>query len=214
MRASEKAQQGLMQAFLRALRSRPARRLVSVPALALVLVVAGLTFAGATVRADSMDERRVRMGAKFFRSLLAADVALEKKAGRDGALHVVVYGADPRLADEIAGLIAPADDAAKARIRGLPVRVTTTSTPSGGTERPAGLFLASAPSTAELDKLIQWGIAEHVIVYSPFEGHVERGVLGGLAIEAKVQPYVNARTLEAAGIELKPFFLKVAKVHR
>jgi hypothetical protein len=29
-----------------------------------------------------------------------------------------------------------------------------------------------------------------------------------------VQPFVNLTTLEASGVELKPLFLKVAKVHR
>ncbi len=53
-----------------------------------------------------------------------------------------------------------------------------------------------------------------MILYSPFEGDVERGVTAGLSIEAKVLPFVNQRTLEASGVELKPFFLKVAKVHR
>ena len=33
-------------------------------------------------------------------------------------------------------------------------------------------------------------------------------------IEAKVLPYLNQRTLEASGIEFKPFFMRVAKVHR
>jgi hypothetical protein len=51
-----------------------------------------------------------------------------------------------------------------------------------------------------------------VVLYSPFEGHVERGVPAGIAVEAKVQPYLNLSALQAAGIELKPFFLKVAKV--
>ena len=37
-----------------------------------------------------------------------------------------------------------------------------------------------------------------MIVYSPFEGHVESGVLGGLSVEAQVRPYVNRATLEAS----------------
>ena len=53
-----------------------------------------------------------------------------------------------------------------------------------------------------------------MIVYSPFEGHVEKGVLGGLSVEAQVRPYVNRATVEASQITLKPFFMEVAKVYQ
>jgi len=179
-----------------------------------IALVCALSFAVAAVHADSYDDRRVRAGARLFRSMLAAHTTLERRADAKGVLQVVVYG-EPggAKAKEIAALIAPADPA-KAAVRGLPLAVRTMSTLPQGGEPVAGVFLAASPNAADLDRLVAWGIANGVIVYSPFEGHVERGVAGGLAIEAKVQPYVNLRTLEAAGIELKPFFLKVAKVQR
>lgn len=37
--------------------------------------------------------------------------------------------------------------------------------------------------------------------------------MAGLSIEAKVVPYVNQSALTAAQVQLKPFFMKVAKVH-
>jgi hypothetical protein len=81
-----------------------------------------------------------------------------------------------------------------------------------GTRAPAGIFIAQAPPRAALSSLIKYGIGHHVIVYSPFEGHVELGVLGGLSVEAQVRPFLNRATLESSQISLKPFFLSVAKV--
>jgi len=177
----------------------------------LLACVLTLSMAVANVHADSYDERRVRAGARLFRSMLAADTGIEGRKGADGSLHVLLYAADPVLAGEIGALIAPPS---KAAVRGLPLTVQTSAQlPGEGGEIPAGLFLASIPSDAELERLVRWGIANRVIVYSPFEGHVERGVAGGISIEAKVQPYVNLATLKAAGVELKPLFMKVAKVH-
>jgi hypothetical protein len=188
-------------------RSHPARRLFAL----LVACVLTLSMAGANVQADSYDERRVRAGARVFRAMLAADTAIEQRRGADGRLHVLLYAADTELADEIGALIAPK---AKGAVRGLPLTVQSSAQlPAEGSEVPAGMFLASIPSDAELDRLVRWSIANKVLVYSPFEGHVERGVAGGISIEAKVQPYVNASTLKAAGVELKPLFLTVAKVH-
>ena len=51
----------------------------------------------------------------------------------------------------------------------------------------------------------------HIIVFSPFEGDVERGVQCGIAVQARVRPFLNMKSLKSAGVSLKPFFLKVAK---
>lgn len=182
-------------------------------ALSLLLTLF-LGFAGATANADADGDRRVRTGARLFRALLAADMALESKVASDGALHVAVYGGDARFAAEVARLIAPPDDVGQSQIRGIPIKVDVLAKLPETGKPPVGLFIAGVPPNNELDPLIQWGIRNKVIVYSPFAGHVERGVMAGLSIEAKVQPFVNLATLEASGIRLKPFFLKVAKVRR
>lgn len=185
------------------------RRLFAV----LAACILTLSLAGANVHADSYDDRRVRAGARLFRSMLAADTGLARRKDADGSLHVMLYAADPQLAREIGALIVPADPA-KSKLRGMPMTLQNADRlPADGATVPAGLFLASIPSDAELDRLVRWSIANKVIVYSPFEGHVERGVAGGISIEAKVQPYVNLATLKASGVELKPLFMKVAKVH-
>jgi hypothetical protein len=194
-------------------RMEPARSaLASVRRVLALLAVCALTLsmAVANVQAGSYDERRVRMGARLFRGMLAADIGLEKHRDAEGRLPVLLYADQPQLAQEISALIAPADSD-KARLRGMPLLLTSgTAAPAEGT---AGIFLATRPSDADLDRLIRWSIEHGVILYSPFEGHVERGAAGGLALEQKVRLYINAGTLKAAGVELKPLVLKVAKVH-
>lgn len=159
--------------------------------------------------ADSEQERRVRTGARLFRSLLAADVAIEKRAATDGSLQVVILGSEQRLSRQMGELIAPN---AQAQIRNhtLRIRLLSNFTEVTGAP-PVAVFLSSVPPEADFDALVRWAIARKVILYSPFEGHVERGALAGISIEAKVLPYINVQTLKASGIELKPFFLKVAK---
>lgn len=199
---------------LRALSVRRRAALAATCRVAFVAAVLALSFGAVAVHADSYDERRVRAGARLFRTMLAADTTLESRASADGSLEILVYGPRGGAASaDVASLIAPAD-ASKAALHGRRVSVRESATLPLDGERPAGVFLAAKPADADLDRLVAWSIANRVLVYSPFEGHVERGVGGGLAITAKVQPHVNLRTLEAAGIELKPFFLKVAKVQR
>lgn len=189
------------------------RRLGVAAIVALLVCVLGLGLAGASARADSQDERRVRTGARVFRTLLLADMALERKTGADGRLDVAVYASDSASLGEVAPLIAPAA-AAGGSSRGPPFAIRHEQALSEATAPPVALFLATPLGASELDRLVAWSIRHGVILYSPFEGDVERGVLAGVSIEAKVLPYINQRTLDASGVEFKPFFMRVAKVHR
>ena len=178
-----------------------------------LLLIVTASVPGNTALADSTDDRRVRIGARLFRSLLTAQLALESKTANDGALHVIVFGADAALAPEIADLIASSGEAGKAGIHDLPVSIERVASIAqlAKIQQPAGVFLATTQSPADLSQLIRWSTDSHVVLYSPFEGDVEHGVAAGLAVEARVQPYLNTGALQAAGVEIKPFYLKVAK---
>jgi hypothetical protein len=178
-------------------------------ALLLTALLASSLLFPARSRADGDEERRVEAGLKIFRALLAADVDLKRKASPDGRLLVVFFFTDdPRSAEE--------DGKAFGKLE-LATELAATSDPkfsSFDRRVPAGIFLAQAPSPRALREVVDFGISHHVIVYSPFEGHVESGVLGGLSIEAQVRPYVNLTTLRESKIQVRDFFLKVAKVYR
>jgi hypothetical protein len=52
-----------------------------------------------------------------------------------------------------------------------------------------------------------------VLLFSPFEGDVERGVATGFRVTDKVLPMVNTTSLKLSNIQLKAFFLRVAVKH-
>lgn len=189
------------------------RGLAAVWAVCLVTVFLSVTRPG-SLRGDAQQDRRTESGLKLFRAMLSADVEIDRKTVDSGKILIVVFFTDDR---KRAADLAKSFEGALETIRGFPVVVEVAQDPAlPGYERriPAGVFLCQAPDRKGLQTLVQFGIANHVIVYSPFEGHVESGVLGGLAIEAQVRPYLNMATLTASRINLKEFFLKVAKVHR
>jgi len=180
----------------------------------LVAAVTAVSVSASTARADDADDRRIRAGARLFRSLLTAQVALESRAAADGALHVILYGSDAHLSGEIASLIASGGDAGKTGIKDLAVKIDNVTSLSAlaQAQQPAGVFIVSAQSEKDLAELVQWSTASKVVLYSPFDGDVERGAAAGICIEAKVQPFLNLPALQAAGVELKPFYVKVARV--
>ncbi len=186
------------------------------PALALGLLLAA-TLGGAAARADADQELRAQAGVKLFRALLAADENIARKADGNGHLLLVfLYTSDRDGASELAAAAREAQGAeGGATIKDLPVdtEVTDDATLSKLGRVPAGVFLAQPPRANELAAIVRYGIDHGIIVYSPFEGHVEAGVLGGLSVGARVQPYINARTMQASHLSIKAFFLKVAKVY-
>lgn len=183
--------------------------------LGLILVGVMLSLlATAVVRADSYDERRMRAGARLFRALLVADLGLQARVATDGELHIVLLGATPHEEGELRRHMLPQGDAA-ASIAGLPLQLEVRDLAAlAEGEPPAAVFLAEPLGDSELARLVQWSRDQKVLLYSPFEGDVERGVMAGLSVEAKVLPYLNEAALVAAGVSLKPLFHKVAKVHR
>jgi hypothetical protein len=165
--------------------------------------------------ADDVQSRRAEFGVRLFRTLLAADLDLAKKTVENNQLLVVFYYVDDkRRAEELAARFVGSPPE---KVRDMTVVAEVTNDPAFakyGTRAPAAVFIAQPPNASLLRSVIKFGIDRRLIVYSPFEGHVERGVLGGIAVEAQVRPFVNLATLEASHVSLKSFFLQVTKVYR
>ena len=189
----------------------PRRRLISRRGRRRSLLLFIILLAAPLAFADSDTARRTDAGVRMFSTLLAADLNLQQKTIDDGKLLVVIYYTNDGARAQQLGEMLRAKT-----IGGRPVHVETTTDPafkSYDRRAPAGIFLSQPPDAKTLKSIIQYGIARHLIVYSPFEGHVESGVLGGLSIGAQVRPYVNLPTLQASQITLKPIFMKVMKVY-
>ncbi len=164
--------------------------------------------------ADGRSAGRISMGIKLFRATLAADFAIVDKASPDGELELlVICGDDCEKARQLSEKLL-----AGGPVRNLPLNITV----ADNTELlrydhtpPAALFIAETTiGDDQLKALVDFAIRHQVILYSPFEGHVEQGVTAVLFITARVQPYINEQSLEKSKIRMKAFFLKVAKHYR
>lgn len=162
--------------------------------------------------AGDQDSRRALIGIKLFPSVLSADQEIQSKAGPDGRLHLLLVYRDNKLATEqlaerLAGL--------KDGVQGMPLapEVIQSSALVDYHDRPlAGIFLAERQPD-QLDEVISYARARQVILFSPFQEDVERGVASGLYVSDRILPYVNPTALRGANLQLKSFFLEVAKRH-
>lgn len=178
-----------------------------------VLLAAVVCFATPSV-SDDFSDRRITAGAKIFRALLAADIDIDQKAGDDGNLKLcLLYIDDTDNAEKAATALLGRDDP---RIREIAVRIETLPYEKCFKQEGtpfAGIFLTQRLNTLQLQTLTAYANTRHLVVFSPFEGDVERGVQSGIAVEARVRPYLNTTALHAARVQLKSFFLKVAKTY-
>lgn len=149
------------------------------------------------------------VGVKLFPSFLAADQDIVFKNEAEGTLLLlVVHSGQREVAEQAAQYLRTVKT-----VRDVPVRVLVVAIQELADLAPrkiAGILLAE-PIHQDLETLIHFSREHKAILFSPFKGDVERGILGGLLVTDKVVPMVNLQAMEAAGIRIKPFFLKVAR---
>jgi hypothetical protein len=167
---------------------------------------------------DEDVERRLRIGLGLFRGLLASDLELTSKANTDNKLLLlVVYHGDPVDIQPFVEQLANSGRGEKqGKLRNLALKIVVTDDihfQAYQTVIPAGIYIAQDLPDQELSAVIEYGISKQIIVYSPFEGHVQKGILAGLAIGIRVQPSINLMTLQKSGLHIKALFLKIAKIY-
>ena len=179
--------------------------------LCLLLV---LMFAdGHALVADTYSDRRATVGLNLFRALLVADQEAEAKVDEAGELPVYVLYAEDRIQADgyVDTLRLELGNIRERRTRIESVSFNDYLSRKRGS--PLGIFISPRLTGDELERLIQRSIEQGVILFSPFEGDVEKGVLAGLSVQASVRPYINLKVLEETGVAIKPFYLKVARTY-
>jgi len=157
---------------------------------------------------EGSDNRRLLIAVDLFPSFLASDKNIHNKIDIDDKLHVVIaYQYDQQTAEDMAQRLKNLG-----KIRGIPLTVkslTVNDIEHSNNEKIAGIFISE--SMIPLKPIINKSIVNQFIVFSPFEGDVEKGATGGLYITEKILPYININTMNLAKINMKSFFLRVSK---
>lgn len=187
------------------------RKLYSLSIINILMFALPVLLFCSPICAVERNELRVKAGLDYFPSLLAADLDLAEKKDRDGLITLVlVYSEDIAGAKKMAGVLQ-----AIKKIRNILIRVEVTDNYSMDQFRDrtvAGIFLTQQIGEG-LQELINYADSRGIILFSPFKGDVERGVLGGLRIGDRVLPYINLSAMKSSGIRIKKFFIGVSETY-
>lgn len=185
---------------------------VKLKTLSLLLVLILLSAPGKGVLlADTFSDSRIHVGLKLFRTLVTADLGVAQKTNDAGELPVVLVYVN---SDKEAHRFQQGLQSSFKTVKTIPVKVyvrTVSQLLQDDSKTPAAIFITQLLNQSELDALVRLCIERHIILFSPFEGDVEKGVLGGLSVQATVRPLINMRTLKNSQLRIKPFYLKVAR---
>ena len=175
------------------------------------------------LHAGEQENLRARVGIELFPSVLSADIGIKQKQDVDGKLRILVlYHQQKEIAEDIARYLNRVG-----HVKGIPLKVEqvqrTDLKPdskidsnldsklnSNQAKTIAGIFIAEHVGD-DLPFILQFAEQKGILVFSPFEGDVERGAPAGIYISDRIFPYVNIEALNRFNIRLKPFFLKISE---
>lgn len=187
------------------------KRLLRQAACGVALILCALAIARAVGVASEVEARRVAASLAIFPRIVAVDTHINDKVDADGVLHLaVVYFSDKNFAVEQAEkLLATVPNIAGRSVTAhaipLPELAQWYKTPL------AGLFITEHLVDKQLDDILAEAKHNHLLVFSPFAGDVERGTMAGLAVGSQIKPYFNLKSLRDAKIEINPVLLRMSK---
>ena len=161
-------------------------------------------------RSSDKELRLIKAGLDLFSAVLTADLDITGKLGADDRLLLVlVYSGDKQTAQDLSVRLNRIDT-----IRGIPIQVRlsiATDLKKLDPDVPAGIFLTERLADRSRQSIIHYGVKHKVLVFSPFEDDVRKGVAAGISVTDRILPYINIHTVHSSEIRFKPFFLKIAK---
>lgn len=186
-------------------------RLLRPATLYFALILLALAAPRAGAAADEAETRRVNASLGIFPRIVAVDTNIANKVDIEGVLHLaLVYVSDESFAlDQLAKLTQ-----AVPNIAGRPVHAHALplsdlaqwyNVPLGG------LFITEKISDKQLSDLLAEAKRNHLVVFSPFAGDVERGAMAGISVGSQIKPYFNTRSLREAKVQINPILLRMSK---
>lgn len=172
--------------------------------LALLLALVGLPS-----QAQEALSPRMQIGISILPAIIAANKRLASEDAQVLSINLV-YQNNQHLAEQLRPGLEKIG-----KIRKHVVQVKTISLADLLASDPvstSAIFIAE-PITDDLDDLLGFVEQQKLLLFSPFEGDVERGVATGFQVTDKVLPVVNMTSLKQSNIQLKAFFLRIAVKH-
>lgn len=162
---------------------------------------------------DTMQERRVTISASIFPRIIAVDEDLHKKLdGKENIVLGLLYDSDKSKAENISSLLTRKIK----KIAGHRIIIKLIDINNNNLQQYnqlGGLLLIEPMSDTDVREILDFSIQKQILCFSPFEGDIERGLMAGIFVGSKIQPYFNLKSIDKAKVQIKPALLRVSKTY-
>jgi len=163
---------------------------------------------GPVICAQEVEDNLVRISLDIFPKLVAVDLDVKDKLSAGGQINFQVFYSRKK---ELAFSVVQQLRERYPKIAAYPVQVEARSALTQNP--PTAILLVERLEAGALKSLVQYGISNHIIVFSPFKEDVDSGVTAGMYLAVRILPYFNRDTLKRSDIHLHKILLRSAKFY-
>jgi len=156
-------------------------------------------------------DRRLQISLSIFPKIVAVDNGVRDKLDKNKRVVLAfVSESDMSKSQELAKTL-------KGKIKNIAgmsykvVSIKVSGILAKDSFSPTAILLTERLSPKSFNTVMDIAIRNHVLVFSPFTGDVERGATVGIMITSRVKPYFNMRTLEASSISINALLMNMSK---
>ena len=174
-----------------------------------IWLVLGLMLSEVLV-ADESEKRRVDISISIFPRIVAVDNHFREKLEVGNKVRLLfVYDEDRSLAESLMARIGKDGK----MIGGMKIvtQLASVRAPLPDDEVPVAIFLVERLDDAQLARVITFAEKKHRLLFSPYSGDVERGVMVGISVTNRVKPFFNLQALRRANVEINALLMKMSK---
>lgn len=180
--------------------------MMNVKKITAVFLILALFWPVGEICAHEVEDNLVRISLDIFPKLVAVDLDMENKLTSENQIQLLVfYDKKKELADGVADHLM--EDYPRVANHATQVIVEKTLP----IQAPTAILIVERLEEAVLNKLIEYGISKHILVFSPFKEDVDRGVTAGMYMGIRIHPYFNRETLTRSQIKMHKLLLRSAK---
>ncbi len=172
------------------------------------ILILSLLWPAQMICAQETEDNLVRISLSIFPKLVAVDLGMKDKLTANGQIQLLIYYDNKK---ELAYSVAEQLRKQYPRIAAFPVKVEARS--AFAKHPPTAILLVEHLDEMKLKKVIDYGVANHILVFSPFKEDVDRGVTAGMYVAIRIHPYFNRDTLKRSKIKMHKILLSSAKFY-
>lgn len=163
--------------------------------------------------ADQVEERRVSISLEVFPRIVAVDEGIQSKLTEANKIRLlIIYDQDAFAAQQIANDMKNLFSNIAGRAVEFVVENAVQAVKEG-MRHASAVFIAELLDDNVFSAFLKLAVEQHVLVFSPFAGDVERGATVGISISSRIKPHFNLTTLRLSHINIHEKLLSISQRH-